>query len=338
MNELPLVSVVLPVYNSALYLRDSIESILNQTYTNFELLILNDGSTDQSEEIILSFNDERLNYMKNDSNLQLIKTLNKGFKLAKGKYIARMDADDISMPDRIAKQVAFLELHPKIGIVGTSFEKIGDDVGIVHYPVNHDELRLSSVYFNPFLHPSVVLRSSVLHKFDLSFREAYIHAEEYKLWTELLLVAEGANISLPLVKYRVHANQISQVYASQQLETSKLIAREYLIAAGFQFNPSDWELILSMHELTYTHTGLDYFFVANEWISQNKKLHFFKDKILEEFVIKKCKNIVINQHVLSFRKYANIVRTDLYKLINPSFFFKIVYFKKVLKIGFLKNN
>jgi hypothetical protein len=151
-------------------------------------------------------------------------------------------------------------------------------------------------------------------------------------------VTEGANISMPLMKYRVHANQISQVFASQQLETSKLIAREYLIAAGFHFNPSDWELILTMHELTYTHIGLDSFFVANEWISQNKKLHFFKDNILEEFAVKKCKNILINQHKLSVRNYMNIVQTDLFKLIKPSFFSKIVYFKKVIKVGFLHNN
>lgn len=333
----PLLSVVMPVYNGGVFLKDAIESILNQTYTNFELIILNDGSTDQSEEIILSFNDARIYYVKNDINLKLIKTLNIGFELAKGTYIARMDADDISMPDRLAKQIAFLELHPTIGFVGTSFEKIGDETGIVHYPANHDLLRLSAVFFNPFLHPSVVLRRSVLKQFNLYFKKAYIHAEEYKLWTELLLVTEGANISESLVKYRVHANQISQVFVSEQIKTSKLIAREYLIAAGFDFTSTEWELILTLHELTYKETSLSYFFAANTWISQNTKIHFFNAKILEDFVIKKCKNILINQTALSLRSYFNIIDTDLFKLIHPTNLSKLLYLKKVIKFRSLYN-
>jgi glycosyltransferase involved in cell wall biosynthesis len=337
MTESPLVSVVLPVYNSALHLRESIQSILDQTYTNFELIILNDGSTDQSEEIILSFNDARIHYVKNDNNLKLIKTLNIGFELAKGTYIARMDADDISIPDRLAIQISFLELQPTIGFVGTSFEKIGDEIGEVHYPVKNDDLRLSSVFFNPFLHPSVVLRNSVLKKFNLYFKEAYIHAEEYKLWTELLLVTEGANISESLIKYRVHANQISQVFVSEQIKTSKLIAREYLIAAGFVFTSTEWELILTLHELTFKETSLSYFFAANSWISQNTKNHFFNSKILEDFVIKKCKNILINQTALSLKSYFKIIKTDLFKLIHPTNLSKLLYLKKVIKFRSLYN-
>ena len=105
----PLVSVLMAVYNGEKYLLEAIESILNQTYTNFEFLIINDGSTDSTEEIILSYSDQRIRYIKNEQNLKLIASLNKGLDLAKGKYIARMDADDISLPDRLEKQVNFLE-------------------------------------------------------------------------------------------------------------------------------------------------------------------------------------------------------------------------------------
>jgi glycosyltransferase involved in cell wall biosynthesis len=100
------ISVLMPVYNAEKYLKESICSILNQTYGDFEFLIINDGSTDKSEEIILSFKDERIVYHKNESNIKLIATLNKGIALARGKYIARMDADDISLPDRLLHQVA----------------------------------------------------------------------------------------------------------------------------------------------------------------------------------------------------------------------------------------
>ena len=106
-ENLSLVSVIMPVYNGAMYLNEAITSILGQTYSNFEFIIINDGSTDRSEEIILSFSDSRIVYVKNPENYRLIKTLNLGFSMAKGRYIARMDADDISHPDRLLKQVDF---------------------------------------------------------------------------------------------------------------------------------------------------------------------------------------------------------------------------------------
>ena len=119
------VTVLMPVYNGEMYLREAIDSILHQTFTDFEFLIINDGSTDNSETIILSYDDSRIRYEKNDSNLKLIATLNKGIELAKGKYIVRMDADDISIPDRIEKQVAFLEKNPDVGICGSWFTAFG---------------------------------------------------------------------------------------------------------------------------------------------------------------------------------------------------------------------
>ena len=111
----PLVSILMPVYNSEKYLREAIKSILNQTFTNFELIIINDGSTDNSLKIIKSFKDNRIKIIKNKGNLGLIKTLNKGIDLAQGKYIARMDADDIAMPKRLEKQIAFFNENPDYG-------------------------------------------------------------------------------------------------------------------------------------------------------------------------------------------------------------------------------
>ena len=115
----PAVSVVMPVYNGEKYLRESIDSILNQTYTDYEFIIVNDGSNDKTEEIILSYNDNRIRYIKNEKNLQIVKSLNRGIELAKGRYIARMDADDISLPRRFEKQITFMENNLEIGVCGT---------------------------------------------------------------------------------------------------------------------------------------------------------------------------------------------------------------------------
>ncbi|HGF9542707.1 TPA: glycosyltransferase family 2 protein, partial [Acinetobacter baumannii] len=132
-----LVSVVLPAYNAELYLKEAIDSVLSQTFTDFELIILNDGSIDRTEEIILSYNDSRIVYVKNEKNLGLIGTLNKGINLAKGKYIARMDADDICLPERFKKQVDFLEKNNEIDLIGTNAIKInnnGDRIGVINMP------------------------------------------------------------------------------------------------------------------------------------------------------------------------------------------------------------
>ena len=113
----PVISVILPVYNAERFLREAIDSVLKQTFVDFEFIILNDGSTDKTEDIILSYKDPRIRYVKNEKNLKLIKTLNKGVDMARGKYIARMDADDISLPERFEKEVAYLEAHPDVAVV-----------------------------------------------------------------------------------------------------------------------------------------------------------------------------------------------------------------------------
>src|SRR5688572_768328 len=131
----PLISVLMPVYNAGPYLKESIESVLAQTYDNFEFLIINDGSTDSSEKEILSYNDVRIHYVKCETNSGLIATLNQGLALATGKYIVRMDADDICRPQRFEKQVRFMENHPEIGICGCCADVIDrKDVKMKYMP------------------------------------------------------------------------------------------------------------------------------------------------------------------------------------------------------------
>ena len=153
----PLVTVLMAVYNGEKYLREAIESILDQTYTNFEFLIINDGSSDRTEEIILSYNDKRIRYIKNEQNLKLIASLNKGLDLAKGEFIARMDADDISLPERLEKQINFLEKHPEIGLLGSWVRTLGltNNRNII-FKQGHNTIRIQLLFNNFFHHPSVV--------------------------------------------------------------------------------------------------------------------------------------------------------------------------------------
>lgn len=227
-NETPLVSIVMAAFNEEKYLHESIKSILDQTYTNFEFIIINDGSTDQSESIILSYTDKRIIYIKNETNLKLIDSLNKGLKLAKGKYIARMDADDISINNRLEKQVAFMEANSEIGISGAQLTIFGNSTGTMQFPLNHEEIQLYLLITSCFGNNVVIFRKSILDQYQLFFQKGYLHSEDYKSWTKWIMHTKSANLNESLVKYRTHSNSVSIQNKSLQRETRDRIRTEYV--------------------------------------------------------------------------------------------------------------
>ena len=197
------ISVVMPVYNTnEEYLRESIESILNQTFTDFEFIIINDGSTNNAEEVILSYKDERIKYIKQE-NQGVPKSLNNGFDIANSEYIARMDADDISLPTRFEKQVKFLDENKNISLVGTEFESFPDYklVSLPMFPKILDFLKGCRVG-----HPTVMLRKADFDKYNLRYNENFKVAQDYELWARAIRVLNFANIKEVLLKYRVHEN------------------------------------------------------------------------------------------------------------------------------------
>ena len=220
-------SVILPVYNSELYIRESIQSILNQSFSDFELIVLNDGSTDKSEKVILEFQDQRIKYVKNETNLKLIETLNLGLKLAQGKYIARIDADDVAFPDRFEKQITFLENNPDYGLVGSFAECFGDTNGILKYVEEDQDIRFALLSHNPFIHSSVIFRRSILDEHQLEFRKEQVHVEDYDLWVRILSFTKAKIIPETLIKYRMHENQISSKFRDLQNHNSENLQKKY---------------------------------------------------------------------------------------------------------------
>jgi glycosyltransferase involved in cell wall biosynthesis len=201
-----LISVILPAYNAELYLKEAIDSILAQTFTDFELIVINDGSTDKTEEIILAYEDERIVYIKNEQNLGLIGTLNKGMDLAKGKYIARMDADDICFPQRFAKQVDFLEENQEYIICGTAAYRFYDHISdgkAFNPPLNDENIRVRLFFNSGFIHPSVMFRADAVRNHHLRFSYDYKYAEDYFFWIDLLKYGKGFNLKEKLLYYRV---------------------------------------------------------------------------------------------------------------------------------------
>jgi glycosyltransferase involved in cell wall biosynthesis len=211
----PLVSVILPVYNGEKYLAQAMQSLLGQSFTDFELIVINDCSTDATEEVIRSFSDPRIVYSKNERNMHLIYSLNKGLGLAKGKYIARMDHDDIALPDRLKKQVEFLEAHPEVMVLGTLIERFSDEGHSFQpkLPIEPDDMAVSLLFFNPISHPSAMFRSWPVKEHGLQYNPNIFNAEDYALWWDMRQFGEIANHPEVLLRYREHPNQITVAQA-----------------------------------------------------------------------------------------------------------------------------
>lgn len=246
-----LVSVVLPAYNAELYLKEAIDSILAQTFTDFELIILNDGSIDRTEEIILSYQDERIVYIKNEKNLGLIGTLNKGMDLAKGKYIARMDADDICFPERFEKQVRFLEENLEYVICGTSGYRFYNNLSErrnFNVPLSDDHIRARLFFNTGFIHPSVMFRREVIVDNQLIFNNEYKYAEDYFFWMDILKYGKGVNLKEKLIYYRVLDNSQTAV-GNSNLELRKKIIGKIHKRYFYEYNvlASDREIELNFY-------------------------------------------------------------------------------------------
>ena len=215
----PPISVVMAVYNSAGVIADAIDSILNQTFTNFEFIIVDDGSTDAGARILRRYAgmDSRIKLYAQE-NSGLIASLNRGCRLAKGRYIARMDADDISLPTRLERQFRYLEGHPEIGVLGTWIQDVDNDRRpIIEWPVPADPVVVRWFLFfgNCIAHPSVMMRRDLLERLGY-YRPEAIHVEDYDLWIRAAEVIALANLPEVLVQYRVSSSSVSSRNKSVQ--------------------------------------------------------------------------------------------------------------------------
>jgi hypothetical protein len=261
----------MPVYNGDKFLREAVESILCQTLSDIELLIINDGSNDSSVEIIESFHNPRIRLVHNEKNLGLIATLNKGLYLARGEYVARMDCDDISLPERLGKQVAFLDAHPGIGACGTWFRKFGAcTTKIVRWETEPDSVRSAMLFSCSLAHPTVMLRREAFVSRKLYYDEAYPHAEDYDLWVRAMAFTDLANLPEVLVEYRVHLNQVTQRLSHEQVETAGRVRLRQLQDAGFK--PTADEFRIHQAVSICDPLGIeDVFREADQWLCALKR-------------------------------------------------------------------
>jgi len=238
----PKITVLMPVYNCEMFVKEAVESILNQTYVDFELLIIDDASTDSTVSIIKSFNDSRIKLIKKKLNTGLTNSLNQGLKLAKGKYIARMDGDDVSLPLRLAKQVTYLEANPEVVLCGTSYEIIDEEKRTI-IPEKHNDIKLALLKDNCIAHPSVMIRKKILEEFSIFYDAAKEPAEDYALWIQLLSVGKLHNLQEVLLKYRMHNSSVSRKRDEEQEKRAIEIKLQLLSQLDIDLKDQECEIL-----------------------------------------------------------------------------------------------
>jgi glycosyltransferase involved in cell wall biosynthesis len=277
------VSIILPVFNAEKYLGISIASILKQTFDNFELIIINDGSTDSTIHIIYSFQDKRIRVINKEENEGYVKALNEGLKIANGEFIARLDADDSSHPDRLQKQVQFLEYNKEYGLVG-SYVIDFEGNPILNSFLDSVQLKLEFLFKNPFVHSSIMFRKELIRLYEFKYDELLTYAEDYKLWFEISKVSELAIIPDVLTKYRKHESQVSYKFKETQKKRFQQINTEiwehYL---GRVLNDIEKDILI--YKKLNSSYGIK---LLNEFIykfNNEESVEYFQKRFINEYIV-----------------------------------------------------
>lgn len=269
----PLVSVVMPVFNGETYIRQTIDSILTQTYRNIEFIILNDGSGDLTEQIILDYTDSRIRHVKHTKNMGLTHSLNNGISLSKGDYIARIDADDIADPRRIEQQVEFLLSHPDHGMCGTFYQVIdsmGNIVEQVDLPSTDMEAKTFLLFDNCFCHSSIMIKAPLIR--ELRYREEYQVCEDYDLWYRTSQRAKVSNIPVYATSYRIHAKKSSLAKKRFPNQQIGIINRNFLDIHHIPYSAEELEIHTNFLRLNCVYYESNGFAKLENWLLKLGKL------------------------------------------------------------------
>lgn len=262
MDKAPKVTVFIPVYNAEKYLKECLDSILKQRFRDIECLTIDDGSTDGSAAIIASMQDDRIRYVKNEKNLGIANTRNKGLELARGEYIAFIDSDDISAPERLEKQVAFMEANPEVGICGGWIQEIYPDGTLIEgelrqYPAGDKEIREMMMWNCPIWNPSIMIRKSVIEAHGIRHNPQFISASDFDLFVKIGKVSRMANLPEIMLFYRRHENQITTKRTFEANRNASLLriglildeVKRYI--PGIRYDPMDGVVLSRLSNADY---------------------------------------------------------------------------------------
>jgi len=325
----------MPVYNGEKYLREAIDSILSQTFSDFEFLIINDGSTDKSVEIIKSHDDKRIRLIDNQKNLGIADVCNLGMSLASGEYVARMDCDDISVKTRLEKQVEFMETHGEVGICGAWIKMFGAARQINRYFTADQELKTRLLFNTCFAHPSVMIRKKIIIDNNLKFKKEFDPGDDYFLWTEASGVTKFANLPKILLYYRMHPANISKLKSDKQKIGATNARLNMLKKLGI--NPTDEELEIHASLKAVLVEGRTFLERSEQWLNKlieaNRIKKVFAEDSLKKVIANHWLHVCKNNFELGWYAWKKFWQSDLSKNLDMKTEWPVLikFFLKTLK-------
>lgn len=308
----------MPVYNSEKFLKESIESMLNQTHKDIEFIIINDGSTDKSLDIINSYKDKRIKLINNIENRGIVYSLNTGLKICTGKYVIRMDSDDISYRNRIEEQVLYMERNLNIVAAGTYMKVfgIGIEEKIKKNPISYEELKVKSLFTIPIYHPTAILRREIFQK--NGYEEGYDGYEDFALWQKLIDSGyEISNLSKELLKYRIVKTSISRNFQKEIGKKYIGIKKVYENSLKCILDKKQVEEKIVEQFTVLNLTNLiplkvkeksditEYFKLINYLIKENKKIRYCEEKYLKKYLYTRWCILILKSKQFSLKYVLN---------------------------------
>ena len=298
---MPKVTVLMPTYNVAPYVKEAVESVLRQSYADFELLVIDDCSTDGTLDVVRNIDDSRIRIEKNESNLGLADNLNRGLSLIHTEYVARMDGDDIAEPDWLEKEVAVLDNHPEIGICGGGFERFGAVSTVVRLPEQPEEIMANMLFECSIIVPT--FRMSLYHDYGLRYRSDAFPAEDYRFWADCLRVTKAYNVQDTLFHYRMHPKQICTSLSNIQKGKVEEVRRYMLDLLGTHMTEEDNNYFLKIFidgKIIDKYDWNQRKTFARRLVALNQDEHHFDEKSLRNCLHRHLKvqlyNTVLDQY------------------------------------------
>lgn len=238
----PSLSIIVPTYNGSRFVAETLDSIIGQSFEDFEILVIDDASSDNTVEVVMSIGDRRIRLIRNETNLGVAHTRNKAATQARGRYISPHDQDDLSEPDRFLKQIQLLESNPKLDVVGSWVKTFGDSNEVWRYPEHEDDLKCRILFGCEIAHTTAVIRTSAISSLERLYDPSVPLCSDYELFSRMSLVGGVANIPEPLVRYRRHKDALSAVASASMAQCARNIHVRLLGKLGLV--PTDDELDL----------------------------------------------------------------------------------------------
>lgn len=338
----PQITVLMPTYKGAKYLRETIDSVLDQTFKDFEFLIINDCSPDDSEDIIKSYKDSRIRYIKNPHNLGISGSSNYGISIAQGSYIARQDHDDISHPDRLEKQFNYLETHPEIGICGTGYHVFGRKNKKVFHPKQDELIKTYLLFKCSVAHQTTMMRRDLFQNNGLTYDASFVSSNDRKLWIDACSLTKFHNIPEILLEYRMYKGMTSKTKRNIVLEEGRRLRDIFYQKLDLQLSTDDKSIIdtylmQGRAHITDKNCLIKIEHLLQSFINANQKTHIFDEECFKQvcgmYFQKKCTNysffssqssapIFYNSSLCQYNQLVPRKYKFLFKLLNILFFWK----------------